>query len=160
MQAEECNCTLTNVVRLHSLQSEAIHGPALEVDLPLLSDYPALGTVSRPKDVTHRAPRSLRIRSVVTRPVLSTHEARRCPCNLHIHQSILIGGRLDGVVRSIFGKLDREAVGVKGVLVLIEAVVLEWTRRPEEGLLVVWVVYFDVELGGDAQTAMRDKREA
>ena len=44
-------------------------------------------------------------------------------------------------------------------MLFVEAVVLEVTGRPEDRLVVVGVVHFDVELAGDAQTAVGNKRQ-
>lgn len=145
------------MVWLHSLQGHAEHASALEINLSIHCDDSALHIRPRPEGVAHRTPRRLRIRAKVACPVRSAHESRCRPYELHIHHAILVDGGFDGVGRAIFGQLHRDAVRVEGVLLLVEAVVLERVAGPEEGLLVVRVEDLAVELGGDAQAAGRNE---
>jgi len=130
---------LTSMMWLHSLQRVAEHAPAVDIDLAILCDDTAFHLGSGPEVVVHRTPRSLRVRAIVACAILSSHEARRCPRELDINHAVLVYRRFDCVVGAIFGELDGDAVGIEGVLFLVEAVVAEGVRSPKTGLRVVGV---------------------
>jgi len=151
---------LTGVVRLHSLQGVAEHASALDVDLSLLGDYRTLDAASRPEVVVHGTPWRLWVCAVVGRAVLSPHKAGGGPRELDVDHAVLVDGCLDLVRVAVGGKLDGDAVGIEGVLVLVETIVLDGVARPEEGLLVVWVEELAVELHRHAEPAIPCKHWA
>lgn len=114
---------LTGVVGLHSLESVAQHAAALDVNLTLLGDDGSLDAAARPEVVVHGAPRRLGVGAVVGCAVFSTHEAGSSPGELDVDHAVVVHRRLDGVCAAIFRELDRDAIGVEGMLVLVESVV-------------------------------------
>jgi hypothetical protein len=144
---------LTGVMWLHSLERVTQHAAALDVDLSLLGDDGSLDAASRPEVVVHGAPRCLGVGAVVGCTVLSTHEAGSSPGELDIDHTVVVHRRLDGVCAAIFRELDGDAVGVEGMLLLVESVVGDGITGPEEGLLIVRVEKLAVELHGHSQTS-------
>lgn len=142
---------------LHALQSKAVESPTLAVDLALFCDDGAFNLAPRPESMSHRSPWGIRVCAVVARSVLSSHEARCGPGKLQVDKTVLVGHRLDGVEGAVFGELERHAVCKEGILLFVEAVVLEGVGRPYGGLLVVRVEYFAVELARNPQAPRRNE---
>lgn len=115
---------------LHSLQSMAQHAAALDINLSLFGDDGALDAAARPEMMVHRAPRCLGVCAVVACSVLSTHEARRSPGELHIDEASFVNSSLECVGVAIFGELNGDAIREEGVLLLVEAVILEGVACP------------------------------
>ena len=136
----------TSVVGLHSLQSVAEHSPAVNLDLTLLGDDRALDAAPGPEVVVHAAPWLLGVCAVVAGAGLSALEAGSGSGELDVDQAAVVDCCLDRVCRAVLVQLDGNAVGVEGVVSLIEAVVRQRITRPKEGLLVVGVEDFGVEL--------------
>src|SRR4051812_34146435 len=124
---------LTSVVRLHSLQGVTQHASALDVDLSLLGDDGTLDAASRPEVMVHGTPWRLWVCAVVGCAVLATHEARRGSRELYVDHAVLVDGCLDLIRVAVCRKLNGDAIGVEGVLVLIESIVVDGVARPEEG---------------------------
>lgn len=139
-------------MRLHSLQSMAEHSPAVDLDLAFFGDERTFNAAPRPEVVVHATPRLVGVCAVVARSILPTLKARSGPSELHVDQTAVVDCSLDCVCRSIVVELDGHAVGVKGVVSLVETVVRQWVARPEERLLVVGVEELGVELHRCART--------
>lgn len=114
---------LTSVVWLHSLESVAQHASALDINFSLLGDDGTLDAASWPEVVVHGAPGRLGVGAVVGCAILSTHEAGSSPGELDVDHAVVVHSCLDGVRVAVFRKLDRDAIGVEGMLFLVEAVI-------------------------------------
>lgn len=118
------------MMRLHSLQRVTEHAPTLHVELALLCDDGALDNGSWPEMVVHGAPRRLGVCAIIACAVLSAHEARRGPGELHVDHAVVVDGSLDCVERAVFRELNGNSVRVEGVLLLVEPVVAEGIASP------------------------------
>lgn len=154
-------CTVpTSVMGLHSLKSMAQHTAALDVDWALFGVNGALDAASGPEVVVHRPPWLLGVGTVIGGAILSTHKSRRGPGELYIYHAVLSDGRLDGVLGAILGELNGDAIGEEGVLLLVEAVVVDGVACPEEGLLVVREEELAVELHSHTEATMQSKHRS
>lgn len=139
-------------MRLHSLQGVAEHSSAIDLDFAFPGDNRAINGAPRPEVVVHAAPRLLGICAIVAGTVPSTLEAWRSSGELDVDQTAVVDGSLDCVRRAILAQLDGDAIGVEGVVPLIEAVIRQRIARPKERLLVVGVEELRIELHRRART--------
>lgn len=112
-------------MRLHALQSERVHGLALEVNGAIGSGDGALGRTARPESVAHGSPGVLEVGAILCRAALAGLEARSSPGDLEVDDRPRVVHALDGVFVSIFRELERAVVGVAGGLVLVEFEVVQ-----------------------------------
>lgn len=117
-------------MRLHALYGMTEHAPTLDVDFALFCNDAALHVGSGPEVVVHGTPRGLHVCAVVGCAIRSALEAGCGPGEFDIHHAVFIHCRLDCVKRTIFGKLDGDAVGIERVLLLVEAVVAQGIGGP------------------------------
>lgn len=142
------------VVRLHALEGVDIKATTLEVNGAVVGSDGALGYAPRPENVPHGAPRVREVGAVQRLSGGTGLETGRGAGELEVDDCPLVVHALDGVKGAILGQLDGEVVGVEVGHVLAEFMVAEGCRAPEDGLGVVGVKDFAVELAGCADAAL------
>jgi hypothetical protein len=101
------------MVGFHALQSMTEKTTSFTVNVPIFCNYPTLNVASWPECVPHRSPGRLGICSIVGCTVRTSHETRRIPGDLQVHQTVLIDSRLEGIRGTVLGEFERETVGVE-----------------------------------------------
>ena len=143
---------VTGMMRLHSLKSVDEEGPPFEIYRSSLGDNTTLRMASRPEPMSHRAPRSLCIRTEISFPVFADMEAWRSPRNGQVDDACLIRDRLDCVGYAILAECYCTPVGMEGKLLRVEFGAIEGIRRPQVGRLAIWKEDLRIELACSVDT--------
>lgn len=105
------------MVRLHALQSIAVHSAALEVNGTLFRSNGSLNRAARPESMAHPTPGVRVVGAESAGAGLAGLETGRRLCDFKVDNGTLVIQALDGIRVAVFRKLDGAIVGVKGALV-------------------------------------------